>query len=117
MQYLDENPEVPFETLRYIIGEINYGGRVTDRIDIRLIVGVLKKYMHKGIMNKKFNFSTDGKYYSPEDLTLAQIRKAIASLPMEDDPEIFGMHSNALITFQQKTTKYTIFFIPPIIPS
>jgi len=50
VQYLDENPEVPFETLRYIIGEINYGGRVTDRIDIRLIVGILKKYMHKGIM-------------------------------------------------------------------
>jgi len=39
--YLDENPEVPFETLRYIIAVINYGGRVTDKIDERLIIGLL----------------------------------------------------------------------------
>jgi len=41
LMYLDENPEVPFETLRYIIAVINYGGRVTDKIDERLIIGLL----------------------------------------------------------------------------
>lgn len=97
--YLDENPEVPYETLRYIIAVINYGGRVTDKIDERLIVGILEKYMHKGIMGGRFDYSGDGKYFSPEDLTLESIGKTIDSLPREDNPEIFGMHSNALITF------------------
>jgi dynein heavy chain len=97
---VDQNPEVPFETLRYVIAEINYGGRVTDRIDIRLIVGVLKKYMHKEIMKNDFPYSADGVYYNPEALELDQIKETIAKLPLEDDTDIFGMHSNALITFQ-----------------
>jgi len=97
--YLDENPGVPYETLRYIIAVINYGGRVTDKIDERLIVGILEKYMHKDIMGGRFDYSSDGKYYSPENLSLENIREAIDGLPREDDPEIFGMHSNALITF------------------
>jgi len=105
VQYLDQNPEVPFETLRYVIAEINYGGRVTDRIDIRLIVGVLKKYMHKDIMKNDFPYSADGVYYNPESLELENITKMLESLPLEDNTYIFGMHSNALITFQQKTVK------------
>jgi len=68
--YLDEHPEVPFETLVYLIATINYGGRVTDKRDERLIDGILRKYMNKDIMNNKFNFSEDGKYFSPEDLEL-----------------------------------------------
>jgi dynein heavy chain len=59
--------------LRYVIAEINYGGRVTDRIDIRLIVGVLKKYMHKDIMKCDFPYSEDGVYYNPEALELDKI--------------------------------------------
>ncbi len=68
--YLDEHPEVPFETLVYLIATINYGGRVTDKRDERLIDGILRKYMNKDIMNNKFNFSEDGKYFSPGDLEL-----------------------------------------------
>lgn len=97
--YLDENPEIPFETLRYIIGVINYGGRVTDKIDERLIIGILEKYMHKGIMGSKFDYSSDGTYFSPHDLSIDNIKRILDLLPREDDPEIFGMHTNALITF------------------
>ena len=68
--YLDEQKEVPFETLVYLIATINYGGRVTDKRDERLIDGILRKYMNKDIMHKKFNFSHDGKYYTPEELEL-----------------------------------------------
>jgi dynein heavy chain len=40
--YLDEQPEVPYVTLNYIISEINYGGRVTDDKDVRLITALLR---------------------------------------------------------------------------
>lgn len=72
--YLEEHDEVPFETLVYLIATINYGGRVTDKNDERLIDGILRKYLQKGIMHHKAPFSKDGKYFSPEDLGLEEVQ-------------------------------------------
>lgn len=44
------------------------------------------------------------------------MRAYIATLPLDDDPEVFGLHPNANITFQQKTTKElmdTVIMIQP----
>jgi len=68
---------VPFETLIYLIATINYGGRVTDKRDERLIDGILRKYMNKDIMNKIYHYSKKGEYYNPESLELDQISKII----------------------------------------
>jgi len=43
--YLDEQAELPLETLNYIIGEVNYGGRITDDKDQRCCRCILSKYM------------------------------------------------------------------------
>lgn len=33
--YLNDNPQVPWDDLRYIFGEIMYGGHITDAWDRR----------------------------------------------------------------------------------
>lgn len=43
--YLNEQDELPLETLNYIIGEVNYGGRITDDKDQRCCRCILSKYM------------------------------------------------------------------------
>lgn len=43
--FVEEYEKVPFQVLNYIGAEINYGGRVTDGIDVRLIKTILKVYM------------------------------------------------------------------------
>jgi len=40
--FLEENNDVPYEALNYIFAEANYGGRVTDPNDRRLIKTLLK---------------------------------------------------------------------------
>jgi dynein heavy chain, axonemal len=56
-------------------------------------------------MKGKYSFSSSGVYHTPESLDLQHVKDYISSLPLEDDPEIYGLHRNANITFQQKNVK------------
>ncbi len=44
--YLEANSKVPWEDLRYLFGEIMYGGHITDDWDRRLCKTYLEEYMH-----------------------------------------------------------------------
>jgi len=44
--YLEANTKVPWEDLRYLFGEIMYGGHVTDDWDRRLCRTYLEEYMN-----------------------------------------------------------------------
>jgi dynein heavy chain len=39
--FLDDYEEIPYKVLNYLGAEVNYGGRVTDDKDIRLIKSIL----------------------------------------------------------------------------
>lgn len=104
--YIDEQPVVPYKALNVIIAEINYGGRVTDNKDMRLIKALLEQYMNPEIMQGTYNFSPSGSYHSPIDLELDKVKTMIQELPMDDDPEVFGLHQNANITCQQNIIKH-----------
>lgn len=103
--YLDEQPTIPYKTLNYLIAEINYGGRVTDDKDVRLITALLLSYLNPEVMKGDYKFTSSGVYHQPSDLSLESVKGYISGLPLEDDPEIYGLHKNANITFQQKNVK------------
>ena len=44
--YLEANTRVPWEDLRYLFGEIMYGGHITDDWDRRLCKTYLEEYMN-----------------------------------------------------------------------
>lgn len=48
--FLDEYEEIPFEALNYMVAEANYGGRVTDPLDRRLIKILLKIFYNPKIL-------------------------------------------------------------------
>lgn len=86
-------------------GECNYGGRVTDSHDRRVIIGILEKfYNHEIVNDNDYKFSESGKYYAPKDGDYDSYLEYIKSLPMLTKPEVFNMHSNADITKDQKET-------------
>jgi len=97
--FLTEQPDVPYQALNYLVAEVNYGGRVTDDKDVRLIKSLLKKYFCPDILQDNYKLSNLDIYFAPPECSLNDAKNYIEGLPLEDDPEIFGLHSNANITF------------------
>ena len=83
---------------------MNYGGRVTDAQDIRLIDNILKTYINPNIIKIGHKFSESGLYKVIEPLEKDDYLEYIRSLPLNPEPEAFGLHNNAEITTSQITT-------------
>ena len=59
---LDEYKGVPYRVLKFLTAHINYGGRVTDDKDLRLIHEILADYFCPDAMAEGYAFSPSGKY-------------------------------------------------------
>lgn len=46
---LDEYKEIPYKVINFLGAEINYGGRVTDDKDVRLIKTILIGYINREV--------------------------------------------------------------------
>lgn len=97
-----DEEELPYDTLRYLIGEAMYGGRVTDNNDRRVMMTYLTEYFGDFIFdtNQKFYFSQSGSdYVVPYEDTFEQTLEWIDEIPLFTTPGVFGLHSNAEIQY------------------
>jgi len=102
----DEN--LPWETLRYLIGESMYGGRVTDDWDRRVLSTYLDEFLGDFIFdqNQKFYFSrADYDYVIPTCTNMEEFNIAIEEIPLFTSPGVFGLHSNAEISYFTNAAK------------
>lgn len=60
---MEDYEEVPYKVLNYVGSEVNYGGRVTDDKDIRLIKTILNTFICKEVMTTGHKFSESGLFY------------------------------------------------------
>mmetsp|Transcript_28329 Transcript_28329/g.25144 ORF Transcript_28329/g.25144 Transcript_28329/m.25144 type:complete len:301 (+) Transcript_28329:5056-5958(+) len=104
----EQNDEFPWDALLYVTGQINYGGRVTDDQDRTCLMNILKKYYTPELFQEDYWFSDSGTYFAPKDGLLQHYKDYIDSLPQNENPEVFGMHDNANITFLNQETNKTI---------
>jgi dynein heavy chain len=99
---------LPYETLRYLIGEAMYGGRVTDNMDRRVLNTYLTEYLGDFIFdtNQKFFFSKSGAdYVVPEADQFEGALEFIDDIPLFTAPGVFGLHSNAEIQYFTNSAK------------
>ncbi|XP_039753870.1 dynein heavy chain 3, axonemal [Pararge aegeria] len=108
--FLTEYSETPFDALNYLAGECNYGGRVTDDKDRRLILSLLSIFYNDEVTtDPNYSFSPSGDYRIPPSMDYNSVLEHIRALPMIAKPEVFGLHDNADITKDNKETAALLF--------
>lgn len=100
--FLEETEDIPWDAILWITGQINYGGRVTDANDLRCLMATLSKYMCLENLEDGYIYSDSGKYYAPPFGEIDTYINYIDGLPIQDGPEVFGLHENADILYQKQ---------------
>eukprot|EP00968_Pinguiococcus_pyrenoidosus_P017694 scaffold1786_cov250-Pinguiococcus_pyrenoidosus.AAC.1 len=99
--YMEQYEEIPFKVLCQLVSVVNYGGRITDDKDMRTSDILIEGIFNESLLGTDFKFSASGIYFVPTvdpDSPHAGFMDYIETLPLNAEPEIFGMHENANIT-------------------
>lgn len=112
--YLEANVRVPWEDLRYLFGEIMYGGHITDDWDRRLCRTYLEKYMQIELIDGELEFCHD--FISPPNTDYNGYHEYISENLPPESPLLYGLHPNAEIGFLTTTAESvfnTLFELQP----
>lgn len=113
--YNNSDP-IPWATLRYLVGEAMYGGRVTDAMDRRIVNSYLDEYFGDFLFDtfQPFHFfmSKEDDYSLPagssdltKKVTLAAMLSTVEDMPLENQPDVFGLHPNAETGYLRTATE------------
>jgi dynein heavy chain len=117
--YLDVYDEVPWAVLKVLTAVVNYGGRITDDKDIRTADIILETFFNPAVLEQGYKFSQSGLYGSVEfnkDAPYKSYWDYVEGLPINPEPEAFGMHDNANITCARAETYSTFQIILSLQP-
>ena len=102
--YLDEYEETPWDAMKYLIAQANYGGRVTDGQDRKILIVYINQFFCDAALNNpKYHLSSSDKYYIPEDgANREHYIKYINTLPNSDAvslPSLLILLTATVLTF------------------
>ncbi|XP_043280362.1 dynein beta chain, ciliary isoform X1 [Venturia canescens] len=112
--YLEASPKVPWEDLRYLFGEIMYGGHITDDWDRRLCVSYLEELMQPELVDGELQLAPG--FAAPPNTDLVGYHGYIDEAIPPESPYLYGLHPNAEIGFLTTTSENlfrTVFEMQP----
>jgi len=108
--YLDEYPDqTPWDAIRYLVAQANYGGRITDDWDRRLCNSYVDNlFCDEAVETNNFRLSELETYFIPDDGAIHTYKEYITTLPLDDHPACFGQHPNADISSMMTNSNDTL---------
>jgi dynein heavy chain len=90
-----------WQTIQYMLCEVQYGGRITDDWDRILFNNFGDLWMTPHLLDEDFSFfeGHSFNYHIPDYESAEGYLEHIADYPSHDSPEIFGLHTNADLTY------------------
>ncbi|CAE7768679.1 DNAH7 [Symbiodinium sp. CCMP2456] len=104
--FIDESPEqIQYKAINYLAGECNYGGRVTEAQDRRLLMILLLDYYNADVLTPGHPLCAEHPEFTvPPPGTLEETLENIRHTPLTTPPGIYGFHTNANLTREQNET-------------
>ncbi|XP_045149226.1 dynein axonemal heavy chain 9 [Echinops telfairi] len=101
--FLEANAKVPYDDLRYLFGEIMYGGHITDDWDRRLCRTYLEEFIQPKMLEGELSLAPG--FPLPGNMDYNGYHQYIdAKLPPES-PYLYGLHPNSEIGFLTQTSE------------
>ncbi|NXS34473.1 DYH17 protein, partial [Pomatostomus ruficeps] len=100
--YLEANPKVPWDDLRYLFGEIMYGGHITDDWDRRLCRTYLSEYIQPEMLDGEVSLAPG--FMIPPRLDYEAYHQYIDDNLPGESPHLYGLHPNAEMGFLTVTS-------------
>lgn len=99
------NTAYSWKAMKYMVCEVQYGGRITDGLDRELFATYTQMWVTENVFTPNYQFNasvTDFNYQIPDASEHVKFMEYINKMPGTDSPPIFGLHPNADLTFRQK---------------
>eukprot|EP01059_Diplonema_ambulator_P031435 TRINITY_DN5765_c0_g1_i5.p1 TRINITY_DN5765_c0_g1~~TRINITY_DN5765_c0_g1_i5.p1 ORF type:complete len:4657 (+),score=1802.33 TRINITY_DN5765_c0_g1_i5:140-14110(+) len=106
--------QVSWDTIRYIISKIQYGGRITDIKDEELFDVITAHVLNPDIVNDGYQFGKGFPLPVFDDIN--KYREFFETYPDIDPPEIFGLHANADLVYRTQMVQSVLDTIISIQP-
>ena len=103
--YLEKYEKVPYEDLRYLYGEIMYGGHITDNWDRRTNNAYLKTLIKPELLTGA-NLAKNFKSPDPSKFNYEAYMKYINDKLPPESPILFYLHPNAEISYLTSQGQY-----------
>ncbi|XP_052742928.1 dynein axonemal heavy chain 8 [Bicyclus anynana] len=103
LDILEPGQSVSWTTVRYMVSAVQYGGRVTDDYDNRLLLTFCKVWLTEQLFSDEFQFYKN--YGIMKFKNIPEYIEEIEKMKTTDPPQAYGLHTNADITYQRNMTQ------------
>ncbi|GAW80117.1 dynein heavy chain [Plasmodium gonderi] len=110
------NRPIDWESIHYMLAEVQYGGKVTDDLDRELLLTYVQHYFNEDLFKMKAETGSENFHNMPKFYEITNLQSFIEKLPNIDTPSVLDLHNNAEITYRVNESRQVLNSILEIQP-